>query len=199
MSSFSLGSAMIRCSITGITTTEWHRSPWISCRHSSGSKRRRSTAVVPSSIPSARWAKPQVWNSGAAMCIGVFARSGIRSSRAIAASMPASLRGAPFGVPVVPEVRITTREWRSGGSRSGLGCDRMRASTVSSRSLPSVQARIRRSVSALSSSPENSSSWITAPGPSRSSTSTSCGPAKAVLSRRMSAPSLAVAMTASTK
>ena len=40
------------------------------------------------------------------------------------------------------------------------------------------------------SSPVNSSSWITTRGPSRSSTSTSCGPANAVLSSRMSAPQL---------
>ena len=34
--------------------------------------------------------------------------------------MPASLRGAPFGVPVVPEVRITIRVWWSGTPSSGV-------------------------------------------------------------------------------
>ena len=48
-----------------------------------------------------------MWNSGAAMWVRQPARSGIRDSSDTAASMPASLRGAPLGVPVVPEVRIT--------------------------------------------------------------------------------------------
>ena len=48
------------------------------------------------------------------------AASGSRDSSAVAASMPASLRGAPFGVPVVPEVRIMIRLCsRRRGSRVG--------------------------------------------------------------------------------
>ena len=64
-------------------------------------------------------AKPQVWNSGAAMCTRQPYLSGIRESSEIAASMPASLRGAPFGVPVVPEVRMMIRLWPP-GTGSGL-------------------------------------------------------------------------------
>ena len=65
-------------------------------------------------------AKPHVWNSGAAMCTVQPWRSGIRESSEIAASMPASLRGAPFGVPVVPEVRMMIRVWWSGTPGSGV-------------------------------------------------------------------------------
>ena len=55
-----------------------------------------------------------MWNSGAAMWVRQPWRSGIRESSDTAASMPASLRGAPLGVPVVPEVRITIRACRLG-------------------------------------------------------------------------------------
>ncbi|MGY2702946.1 hypothetical protein ACVW2K_002530 [Nocardioides sp. HB32] len=50
-----------------------------------------------------------MWNSGAAMCVRQPYFSGIRDSSETAASIPASLRGAPLGVPVVPDVRITIR------------------------------------------------------------------------------------------
>ena len=62
----SWGSAMIRCSITGMTTIASQRSSWVTRRHSSGSNLRRSTTVSPISADSMKWAKPQVWNSGAA-------------------------------------------------------------------------------------------------------------------------------------
>ena len=44
--------------------------------------------------------------------------------------MPASLRGAPFGVPVVPDVRITIRACRSGATRSDWFPDSINRSTV---------------------------------------------------------------------
>ena len=116
MSSVSSGSARIRCSITGITTTPEHLCSSIAASAASGSNLRRSTIVWPSSSDSIMCAKPHVWNSGAAMCTVQPWRSGIRESREMAASMPASLRGAPFGVPVVPEVRMMIRVWCSGGS-----------------------------------------------------------------------------------
>ena len=59
----------MRCSITGMTTIASQRSAWVTLRHSSGSKRRRSTTVSPISAESMKWAKPQVWNSGAAMWV----------------------------------------------------------------------------------------------------------------------------------
>ena len=149
MPSSSAGSsASIRCSITGITTIDWQRSSCAVRSAVAGSKERRSTTVEPSSIASARCAKPQVWKSGAAMCVRHPARSGIRESSETAASMPASLRGAPLGVPVVPEVRITMRAWRSGGCRSPSSYADTSCSSVSGPSgppSPSVQASTRRS------------------------------------------------------
>ena len=176
---------MIRWIITGITTSESHRSSSRVRRHPSGSNLRRSTMVEPSSIASARWAKPQVWNSGAAMCVRQPWRRGILLSRETAASTPASLRGAPLGVPVVPDVRITIRPCRVGASRSlsswAVSTDsRVCASPMPSSSL-STQATTRFSTSAAASRSVNSSSWMTTTGFSRSSTSTSCGPANAVL------------------
>ena len=66
-----------------------------------------------------------MWNSGAAMWVRQPWRSGIRESSETAASMPASLRGAPLGVPVVPEVRITIRRvaLRAGAVGVGAGLD----------------------------------------------------------------------------
>ena len=166
-SSMSSGRARMRCSITGITTSESQRSSSATARGSPrGRSVRRSTTVEPSSIASARCAKPQVWNSGAAMWVRQPCRSGIRDSSATAASMPASLRGAPFGVPVVPEVRMTMRACRSRrrrGRRRGTpaisGLERVGALGR----LASVQARSRCSTSAPASSSVNSSSWITTP------------------------------------
>ncbi len=81
--------------MTGITTSDSHPS-WATVRRQpSGSKRRRSTTVEPSSMASARWAKPQVWNSGAATWVRHPWRSGIRLSSDTAASRPAPVRAAP--------------------------------------------------------------------------------------------------------
>ncbi len=78
----------------------------------------------------ARWAKPQVWNSGAAMWVRQPYFRGIEESSDTAASRPASLRGAPFGVPVVPEVRMMIRPCRSGGVRSRESWDSISDSSV---------------------------------------------------------------------
>ena len=110
--------------------------------------------------------------------------SGIRESSEIAASMPASLRGAPFGVPVVPEVRMMIRLWPPGrGQRAvvALGVDQRVEGVDRGPVSPSTHDSTRLSTWAFSSRPVNSSSWITTLGCSRSRTSTSCGPAKAVL------------------
>ena len=100
---------------------------------------------------------------------------------ATAAPIPASVRGAPLGVPVVPDVRITTRLCRDGGAWSAVDPLRIIPSTVSASVSASVHARTRCSVVAASISAANSSSYTTAPGISRSRTSTSWGPANAVL------------------
>ena len=71
-------------------------------------------------MPSARWAKPQVWNSGAAMWVRQpVAQRHPRQQRDRRVDAGLVAR-APLGVPVVPEVRITIRAWRSGGLRGRL-------------------------------------------------------------------------------
>ena len=69
--------------------------------------------------PELKWAKPHEWNIGAAIMVVWRACSGIFESSA--AGAPSSLglpRSAPFGVPVVPDVSITTRTFSAGGSSS---------------------------------------------------------------------------------
>ena len=66
-----------------------------------------------------KWKKPQEWKSGAAIIIVSRLRKGILSISAAIASSPSGLeRWAPFGVPVVPEVRITKRGLSGGGLSS---------------------------------------------------------------------------------
>ena len=61
-------------------------------------------------MPRMKCAKPQEWNIGAAISVRSRARSGIASSSAAAGSSDSGWRRlAPFGVPVVPLVRMTTR------------------------------------------------------------------------------------------
>ena len=90
---------------------------------------------------------------------------------------------APFGVPVVPEVRMITRLDFSGARWSPGGPAAISDSTVTRRRRrrwccrvvdPAAPGR----VSASSSSSENSSSCTTTFGLSRSRTSTSCGPGR---------------------
>ena len=64
------------------------------------------------SIASAKCAKPHWWNSGGATSTFSRPRSGIEERIATAAPMPGEPREAPFGVPVVPEVRIVWRPSR---------------------------------------------------------------------------------------
>ncbi len=149
----------------------------------SGSNVRVSTLVLPSSIAMLRCAQPQVWKSGAAMWVFQPDFSGIRESSATAALRLPPPRGAPFGVPVVPEVRITARASLAGAVRGFGSPFSIRASSVSrSPASSSTQARIRCCLTpALSISSVNSWSWITTLGFSRSQTSPSWGAANAVL------------------
>ena len=61
--------ARIRWSITGMTTIESHRYFCVTSSAGSGSNLRRRTTVEPRSMPSIRCASPQVWNSGATICV----------------------------------------------------------------------------------------------------------------------------------
>ncbi len=68
-------------------------------------------------MPSVKCAKPQEWNIGAAIIVVSRARNGIFENRAAAGSrLSGWLRLAPFGVPVVPLVRMTTRPLSTGGT-----------------------------------------------------------------------------------
>ena len=99
------------------------------------------------------------------------------------ASSPSGLeRWAPFGVPVVPEVRITKRGLSGGGFRFESSFSAISESRVGPSASPSVQPITRVTLSSTPSSrPANSSSWTSTFGPSRRVTSTSCGPANIVL------------------
>ena len=69
-----------------------------------------STTVEVSGSATVKWAKPQEWNRGAAIIVVSRARSGIFENSAATGSIESGCRrAAPFGVPVVPEVRITVR------------------------------------------------------------------------------------------
>ena len=80
-------SSRIRWSITGTTTSAVQPCSSSAASVSSGSKRRRRTSVEDSPIPRMRCARPQEWNSGAAISVRSRARSGIfASSPAIGSS-----------------------------------------------------------------------------------------------------------------
>ena len=69
-----------------------------------------------------KWAKPQEWNSGAAMNVVCARFSGILDSSDTAGSSDCGCAAAaPFGVPVVPEVRITARPARARAAPAGSG------------------------------------------------------------------------------
>ena len=83
-----------------------------------------------------KWKKPQEWKSGAAIIIVSRLRNGILSISAAIASSPSGLeRCAPFGVPVVPEVRITKRGLSGGGFRSDSSPPAISCSSVGSAGL----------------------------------------------------------------
>ena len=78
-------------------------------------------------------AKPQEWNSGAAIIVFSRAFSGIRESSAAAGSSDLGCeREAPFGVPVVPEVRMTALPGAAGGTTSARSPRAIRSSIAGS-------------------------------------------------------------------
>ena len=108
---------MIRWSITGTTTSAVHPSAAMPSSASAGSNRRRQTTAEPNPTARRVVAKPSAWNIGAAMYAGSPARNGtIESTAPSGASELGCSRGAPFGVPVVPLVSITTEALSSGSA-----------------------------------------------------------------------------------
>ena len=121
----------MRWSITGTTISDVHSCWAVSESVASGSNLRLSTIVVESPIASVKCAKPQAWNSGAAIIARPRERSGIRSSSAATGSSDCGcLRLAPFGVPVVPDVRITALPCSGGGVRSDVSPPSISSSSV---------------------------------------------------------------------
>ena len=161
----SSGSCMIRWTITGTIGADCTWCSAIVDSVFSGSNLRFRMYVEPSISPSVKCAKPQEWNSGATMNVFSRAFSGIRESSATAGPIVSGcLREAPFGVPVVPLVRITTRPVSSGGTGCSGSPFWIRSSSTGSVRLPSVASgscqpmkRLRR-LPASSSSSVNSSS-----------------------------------------
>ena len=110
----------MRWSITGTTTSAVQPCWAVSDSVASGSNLRLSTIVEDRPMPSVKCAKPQAWNSGAAIIVFSRAFSGIRDSSAATGSSDFGwLREAPFGVPVVPEVRMIALPGSSGGTTFG--------------------------------------------------------------------------------
>ena len=108
-----------------------------------------------------KWAKPQEWNSGAAISVFSSARSGIRENIAASgARLSGEPRWAPLGVPVVPEVRITNLAGSAGGSWSESFADSISSSTVVSPLEPSSRQPTKLLIFPVASSsrPANSSS-----------------------------------------
>ncbi len=94
-----------------------------------------------------KWAKPHEWNSGAPMIQFSRARSGMRlKSAAAGLSPPGCLRAAPFGVPVVPEVRMIVRPGSSGGETSSVEVVLMRSSSVGRASVSSSSTHAMKSL-----------------------------------------------------
>src|SRR4051812_9454099 len=106
----------MRWIITGTAPRTSARLCSIAFSVSSGSNLRRRTIVEAVGRLITKWKKPQEWKSGAAIIIVIRLRKGILSINAAIGISPSGLeRWAPFGVPVVPEVRITNLGFSGGG------------------------------------------------------------------------------------
>ena len=182
----------MRCSMTGTTTSAPARCSAMAASVASGSNCACTTAVDDIPSPTPRWTRPHAWNSGAAMTTVSRARIGTTSSSGVNESTPLALpRAAPFGRPVVPDVRITWRPtWRDGVSGT---IDGSRPSARSSLPPIATAAPASATISA------NTSSWRIVSTPSWATTSASWGPANPVLRYTMSAPTLVAATRLSTK
>ncbi len=159
--------------------------------------------VLPSAHPSVNCDRPVPWKMGAAMTMVSSRGSGTRSRNWADCSGETLSRGAPFGVPVVPLVRMTVPPGRAGAGRSPAGCAAIRPSIVTAPdgtgSDSSTQVRMRGiAPGTAASSGRNSLSSSSAPTCSLATTSASCGPANPVFISTTRAPSLPAASSAST-
>ena len=105
-------------------------------------------------------AKPHEWNRGAAIIVRSPACSGMRERSAIAGLRPSGcLRAAPFGVPVVPDVRITTRPGSAGGTGASVSPDSISSSSVGSGGESSSTHAMKRLRRLPASSSSSVNSW----------------------------------------
>jgi hypothetical protein len=149
--------------MTGTATSVRQRCRSTSASVFSGSKRRARTNVDDRATPKLRWPNPHEWNSGAAISARSRTRSGI-APRSAAMDFVGELgtgRDAPFGAPVVPEVRITAVPGCAGG-RCGEGSpSRIRSSSDGSPVAPPSSRQATNAARAGPASPStapNSSS-----------------------------------------
>jgi hypothetical protein len=134
----SSGSSRIRCIITGTTISAVHSCWAVSDRVASGSNLRLSTSVDDRLIPSVKCTKPHEWNIGAAIIVFSRALSGIIASSAAAGSSERGCeRDAPFGVPVVPDVRMIALPRWGGGETSLVSPRSIRSDSGGSLGVPS--------------------------------------------------------------
>ena len=157
-------------------------------------------------MPSVKCAKPQEWNSGAAIIVRSRARSGMRVEQRGdgVERLRAACARAPFGVPVVPDVRIDRLALLA--RRREVRARRRRRSGRRACGSPRSLVRLVPGDEALAALAAASQHARRTPrrrrsrrGSSRRATSASCGPAKAVLRNSALAPSLDAATSASTK
>jgi hypothetical protein len=148
--SVSSGSSRMRCIITGTTISAAVWCCAVSDSVSSGSNLRLSTSVEDRLMPSVKCTKPHEWNIGAAIIVFSRAFSGIMASSAAAGSSDLGCeREAPFGVPVVPEVRMIALPRSLGGLTGAVSPLADISSSSGSRGLPSsascqAMKRLRR-------------------------------------------------------
>ena len=192
----------MRWSIVGTTVSTSTRWRSIDASVSRASKRRGSTAVHPSPVAIIVWPSPCAWNSGAGSRQTDPASIGTRlRNQASGSRFSARRTCAPFGAPVVPEVRITVLP-SSAGAPSGEGSPvRSCARVGKPASVVPGRATIRTTEPdpASVTTSVNSPSWTSTFGCSRCSTALSSGADIDVLSSSESAPSLDVATIVSTK
>src|SRR5947209_5667154 len=129
----------MRDSITGTTTIAVALCSSRLSSVVSGSNRRRTTSVEPSPTPTIACMNPRAWNIGTHSSVTSRARNGTLLSRPpISDNERGSERGAPFGVPVVPLVRIVIF-----GHSAGLGGSVVSPPSISASSVSSQGSRLQ--------------------------------------------------------
>lgn len=183
----------IRRSIVGTATRAPQRKRSRSARAVAASNRERNTSVPPSIRVSTATSSPQPWKTGADNSTRIPPRSGMRSSRpAVSSNVRGSARGAPFGTPLVPLVRMTSDAGCAGRGGREPSPRSTRRSSASAGASPPYRAHQRRPPNAVTAE-RNSSSWTSASRRSRAATTATCRGPKSAPSSTTRAPTAAAA------